>query len=127
MVAAFNRLMSCLEGADLSRPNILTIAASLAPAEYSACVQCVAAYDAFLPYIPALVIDAIFVANAPLWFETRRAAWESNFVMEREEVTVDDVPITVYRVNNQWVSDLSAAMQGGTIIPPDCTAIRRFP
>lgn len=120
-------MTSCLAGADLSRPNILTIAASLHPAEYSACRECAVAYKNFLPFIPALVIDAAFVANSPLWFEKRRTVWERVYGMEREEVLIDDIAVEVYRVNRQWCTDLASALGENNLIPAGCTAIRRFP
>lgn len=119
-------MTGCLDGADLSRPNILTIAASLAPPEASACRECAIAYRNFLPFVPALIIDAAFLASSPLWYEKRQAVWESVYEMEKEEVLIDDIPVMVYRVNKQWCADLAGALDAGGFIPPDCTVIRHF-
>lgn len=76
-------------------------------------------------YVLASSIDAVFAAQTQIDPDTRREAWEANYNMERTTITLDDVEVEVYILNQQWCADVANARLEGKcqVNDPLCSII----
>lgn len=120
------RPLPCLDIHEGGGFNIGYVAASLAPPEASACIFLAQQKRAGGFYALGTLVDAIFIAQSFDWWEKRRDAWRESFAVPHTTIEIEEVELEVYLLTPTWVSDLVVMLDGGNVIPPDCTAVKRF-
>ena len=113
----------CGKLADRRGFQIVTIASCLAPPEAAACIATAAQKRGGGTFVLGTLIDGIFLAYSPLWWELRRDAWASNFSMPRVTIEGDEGSISVYLLTAGWIPDMIDILDGGLVIPADCCFI----
>lgn len=85
------------------------------------------AQETGLGFLVAAGVDALFVASYPLWYETRRAAWQGNYAIDLVTIEIEGVEVGVYIPSIDFVTPLVECRAEGGCVTGTSTCPQRVP